>query len=128
MERLFKILIAVFSFIFYTFFMVLIDSITISNSILEFIVHFGSLVIVAFILYFIIKFILKKLNLLSRKNIYQIVLWNLVIGLIFPVVLIILIPNEKFTIFSFMLIVSTLYYGIIIDIIISLLNHFKTKQ
>jgi len=127
MERFIKILIAIFSLIFYTFLMVLVDDITIQNQVLKLLVHFGALVIVAIILYFIIKFILKRVNLLSRKNIYKIVLWNFAIGLFFPVVLIILIPNEKFTIFSFMLIVSTIYYGVIINIIVSLLNHFKTK-
>lgn len=128
MTKLIIILFAIFEFIFYTFFMVLISEITITSALLKLIAHFASLIIISIILYFLIKLILNKLGLKSKKYIYLICLGNLIFGIIFPLILITIIPNEKFTIFALLLIISTCYYGIFINIIISLLNHFLTNR
>lgn len=108
--------------------MVLLSEITITSALLKLIVHFASLIIISIVLYFLIKFILNKISLKSKKYIYLICLWNLILGIIFPLLLITIIPNEKFTIFALLLIISTGYYGVFINIIISLLNHFLTNR
>lgn len=128
MPKFLVILFAIFETIFYTFVMVLINGIVITNVFLQLVVHFLSLTIISFLFYFFIHFLLNKLNWKAKKYIYQICIWNLIVGLIFPVVLIILIPNDKFTIFAEILLVSTLYYGLFVNICIALWNYFFTNR
>jgi hypothetical protein len=128
MKKFIIIALSIFEFIFYTFFMFLIESITIESSILKLLLHFSSLILISVILYFIIHFILNKINLKAKKHIFQICIWNIIVGIVFPILLIIIIPNDTFTTFAFLLIVCTLYYGIFINICISLLNQFLTNR
>lgn len=67
MQKFLIVLSSIFEFIFYTFLMVLIDSIPITNSFLSFFVHFLSLIIVAFLFYLLIRFIFRKLEMRSKK-------------------------------------------------------------
>lgn len=119
---------AIFEFLFYTFFMVLIGNMGLENEILKLVIHFGSLLVISTILYLLIKIILKKLNMNSKKSIYLIVIWNLVLGILFPGILSIIIPSEKIFLVSMMIIVSTIYYGIFINALLSLLNFILTKD
>ena len=128
MEKFLIILFAIFEYIFYTFFMVLIEEIMIDNAILKLIIHFSSLTIISIVLYYIIRFLLDKLKLKSKKYIYKICIWNLIIGIVFPLLLIIIIPNENFTLFAFILIISTCYYGIFINLLLCILNYFLTNR
>ncbi len=128
MERIVVILLAILEFIFYTFTMVLVGSITISQSLLKLLVHFATLTITSILLYFFIRFLLNKIHLKSKKYINQVCLWNIVLGILFPILLIIIIPNEKFTIFAILLIVCTLYYGLFVNICLLLLNFFLTNR
>lgn len=128
MEVLIKIILAIFETLFYTFLMVEVGSLNISNQIVSLLIHFISLSVISLLLYFIIHFILKKLNLKAKKHLYHICIYNIVVGLIFPIILIIIIPNKKFEIFAGIMLVSTLYYGIFINILIALFNHFLTNR
>lgn len=128
MEKLVVISLSIFELILYIFLMILVGSLTIDNSILKLFFHFSSLTIISILIYYLMHFILTKLNFKAKKYIYEICIWNIIIGIIFPIVLIILIPNEKFTIFAFLLIICTLYYGFYINIAISLLNYFLTNR
>lgn len=121
-------ILAIFEFLFYTFFMVLIGNIGLENEILKLVIHFGSLLVISTILYLLIKIILKKLNMNSKKSIYLIVIWNLVLGILFPGILSIIIPSEKIFLVSMVIIVSTIYYGIFINVFLSLLNFILTKD
>lgn len=128
MKKFIILLLAILEFVLYTFLMVLVESITIENNFLKIIVHLLALALVAVLIYYLYKFILKKLKYFAKTTMYMISIINLVFGLIFPCLLIILIPNEKFTIFATILLISTIYYGVIINIIFCILNHFLTKQ
>ncbi len=128
MEVFIKIILAILETFLYTFFMIQIGSIEISNKIVSLLVHFISLSLISLILYFIIHFILSKLNLKAKKHLYHICIYNLFIGLIFPILLIIIIPNEKFEIFAMLMLVSTLYYGIFVNILLALFNYFLTNR
>lgn len=128
MKKFIKVILAIFEFIFYTYFMVLVGELETNNQLLILVVHFLSLLIISIILYYIIRFILKKLDLKSKRDIYEVCLLNIGIGLIFPIILIILIPNVNFTTFALVMLISTGYYGILINIIIALLNHFLTNR
>lgn len=121
-------ILAIFEFLFYTFFMVLIGNMGLENEILKLVIHFGSLLVISTILYLLIKIILKKLNMNSKKSIYLIVIWNLVLGILFPGILSIIIPSEKIFLVSMVIIVSTIYYGIFINVFLSLLNFILTKD
>ena len=128
MKKLIVVLSSIFELIFYTFFMVLIGSIPFTNKILELVVHFLGLALVAFLFYFLIRFILNKLDMKAKKYIYYIVIWNLILGLIAPVLLIIIIPSEILTTFAFLVLVSTVYYGIFINVAICFCNYFLTNR
>ena len=128
MKKLIVVLSSIFELIFYTFFMVLIGSIPFTNKILELVVHFLGLALVAFLFYFLIRFILNKLDMKAKKYIYYIVIWNLILGLIAPVLLIIIIPSEILTTFAFLVLVSTVYYGIFINVAICFFNYFLTNR
>ena len=128
MKKLIIGLSSVFELIFYTFFMVLIGSIPITNKALELVVHFLGLALVALIFYFLIRFILNMLDMKAKKYIYYIVIWNLILGLIAPVLLILIIPSEILTTFAFLVLVSSVYYGIRINVVICFLNYFLTNR
>ena len=128
MKKLIIGLSSVFELIFYTFFMVLIGSIPITNKALELVVHFLGLALVALIFYFLIRFILNMLDMKAKKYIYYIVIWNLILGLIAPVLLILIIPSEILTTFAFLVLVSAVYYGILINVVICFLNYFLTNR
>ena len=128
MKKLIIVLSSVFELIFYTFFMVLIGSIPITNKALELVVHFLGLALVALIFYFLIRFILNMLDMKAKKYIYYIVIWNLILGLIAPVLLILIIPSEILTTFAFLVLVSAVYYGILINVVICFLNYFLTNR
>ena len=128
MKKLIIGLSSVFELIFYTFFMVLIGSIPITNKALELVVHFLGLALVALIFYFLIRFILNMLDMKAKKYIYYIVIWNLILGLIAPVLLILIIPSENLTTFAFLVLVSSVYYGILINVVICFLNYFLTNR
>ena len=128
MKKLIVVLSSIFELIFYTFFMVLIGSIPFTNKILELVVHFLGLALVAFLFYFLIRFILNKLDMKAKKYIYYIVIWNLILGLIAPVLLIVIIPSETLTTFAFLVLVSTVYYGIFINVAICFFNYFLTNR
>ncbi len=123
-----KIILAIIEFIVYTYLMVLVGSIEIDSSIISLILHFASLTIISFILYYLLRFILRKLKFYAKKDIYQVCLYNIGVGIFFPIVLIILIPNESFTTFAMLMIVSTGYYGIFVNILISIWNYFLTNR
>ena len=128
MKKLIIGLSSVFELIFYTFFMVLIGSIPITNKALELVVHFLGLALAALIFYFLIRFILNMLDMKAKKYIYYIVIWNLILGLIAPVLLILIIPSEILTTFAFLVLVSSVYYGILINVVICFLNYFLTNR
>ena len=128
MKKLIIGLSSVFELIFYTFFMVLIGSIPITNKALELVVHFLGLALVALIFYFLIRFILNMLDMKAKKYIYYIVIWNLILGLIAPVFFFFIIPSEILTTFAFLVLVSSVYYGILINVVICFLNYFLTNR
>ena len=124
MKKFIIVLSSIFELIFYTFFMVLIESVEITNSLLSLVVHFLALFIVASAFYFLVRFVFNKLDMKAKKYIYYVVISNIIIGTIAPVLLIIIIPSEILTTFTFILLVSAIYYGLLINVIISFLNHF----
>ncbi len=128
MKKLLIIILSIFELIFYTFFMVLIDDITIENMALKQVIHFSSLIIIGTILYFIIRTILNLLKYKNKETIYMVSIWNIVLGIFFPILLIIILPNEGVQVFSIMLLVSTFYYGILINIVICILNSKVKKK
>lgn len=128
MKRFITIILAIFELVFYTFFMVLIDDITITNVALKQVVHFSSLLIIAILLYFILKLLLKLLKYPAKESLYMVCVYNIIIGIFFPIILIILIPNETLEVFSFLLLVSAFYYGILINIAISIINSLSRKK
>lgn len=128
MQKFLIVLSSIFEFVFYTFLMVLIDSIPITNSFLSFFVHFLSLIIVAFLFYLLIRFIFRKLEMRSKKDLYYVAIWNVILGAFAPVLLIVIIPSEILTTFSFLILVSAIYYGIFINILFCLFNHFLTNR
>ena len=128
MKRFIIILSSVFEFIFYTFFMVLIDGIEITNQVFDLLIHFIGLVVVALVFYFLIRIILSKLDMKDKKYIYYLIAWNLGLTLIAPILLIFIIPSEYLTNLAFLVLISAVYYGILINIIIALLNTFLTNR
>lgn len=127
MNKLFVFLFCVFEFFFYTLFMVLVESLTINNVVLKSVVHFLSLVIISGLLYVIMKFIIKKLKLNVKKMLYLIPIWNLVLGLVAPVLVLVIIPSETLATLAVVLMISTVYYGLFINITLCILNLFGTK-
>ena len=128
MKKLVVVLSSIFELVFYTFFMVLIESIPFTNKVLELVIHFLGLVLVAFAFYFLIRFLLSKLDMKAKKYIYYIVIGNLILGLIAPLLLIIIIPSEILTTFAFLILVSAVYYGILINVAISFFNYLLTNR
>ena len=128
MKRFIIILSSVFEFVFYTFFMVLIDGIEITNQVFDLLIHFIGLVVVALVFYFLIRIILSKLDMKDKKYIYYLIAWNLGLTLIAPILLIFIIPSEYLTNLAFLVLISAVYYGILINIIIALLNTFLTNR
>jgi len=72
MEKFLIILFAIFEFIFYTFFMVVSKEIVLINPLLKLLIHFSSLTVISIFLYYLMKIILSKLKLKSKKIIYKI--------------------------------------------------------
>lgn len=127
MKKFILTLLAIFELLFYTVFMVLLDSIPITYKILDLFVHFISLIVVAFVFYFLIRLLFQKIK-YSKKDIYLVVVINLLVSLILPVILMIIIPSEIVSTFLFLILVSAFYYGILINIFICLFNYFLTKK
>lgn len=107
--------------------MVLVESLTINNVVLKSVVHFLSLIIISGLLYVIMKFIIKKLKLNVKKMLYLIPIWNLVLGLVAPVLVLVIIPSETLATLAVVLMISTVYYGLFINITLCILNLFGTK-
>ena len=108
--------------------MVLIGSIPINNQALKLVVHFLGLIVVALLFYYLIRFIFNKIEMKAKKYIYYMAISNIILGAIVPVFLIIIIPNETLTTLAFLTIVSTIYYGILINIMICLFNYFLSNR
>lgn len=121
-------LLAIFEFIFYTLLMVLVNSIEIKVKFLKVLEHFGALVGISLILYFLFRFILGKLQVNVRRYLYLVVVLNLVIGLLGPAVILIILPNEFLFGLGMIMMVGTLYYGLIVNLIICMLNLFLTNS
>ena len=128
MKKFIIALSAIFEFIFYTFFMVLIGLIPISNKILELLLHFIGLFLVAILFYLIIRFLFQKLDMKAKKYIYYVGVLNLVLGIFAPILLIIIIPNETLTLFAFLVLISSVYYGILINVFVFFFNYFLTNK
>ena len=128
MKKFVMALSSVLEFVFYTFLMVLIGNINIMNPILDFIIHILSLIVVAFSFYFIIRFLFRKLNMQAKKYIYYVAIWNIILGVLVPILLIIIIPSEFLTNLAFLVMISTICYGIFINIIFCFLNYFLTNR
>ena len=128
MKKFIIALSAIFEFIFYTFFMVLIGLIPISNKILELLLHFIGLFLVPILFYLIIRFLFQKLDMKAKKYIYYVGILNLVLGIFAPILLIIIIPNETLTLFAFLVLISSVYYGILINVLIFFFNYFLTNK
>ncbi len=127
MKKFVLTLLAIFELLFYTVFMVLLDNIPITYKILDLLVHFISLIVVAFVFYLLIRLLFKKIKYL-KKDIYLVVVINLMVSLILPVILMIIIPSDSVRTFLFLILVSAFYYGILINVFISLFNYFLTKK
>lgn len=127
MKKFVLTLLAIFELLFYTVFMVLLDSIPITYKILDLLVHFISLIVVAFVFYLLIRLLFKKIKYL-KKDIYLVVVINLMVSLILPVILMIIIPSDSVSTLLFLILVSAFYYGILINVFISLFNYFLTKK
>lgn len=128
MKKFIVVLSSIFELVFYTFFMVLIGNVNITNQVISLIVHFLSMIVVASLFYFLIRFIFSKLEMKAKKYIYYMVIANFIVGAIVPVFLIIIIPNEALTTFAFLMVVSTIYYGIFINLVVCILNYFLTNR
>ena len=128
MKKFIIVVSSIFELVFYTFFMVLLGNIEIMNAGLDLLVHFLSLIVVAGAFYFLIRFLFHKLGMRSKKDIYYVVVMNLLLGMVAPILLIILIPNETLTNFAFLILLSVVYYGFLINFIICLFNHFLTNR
>ena len=128
MKKLVVGLSAIFELLFYTFFMVLIGSIEINNGLLAFLVHILASLVIALSFYYLIRFIFIKLDMRAKLYIYYLAVCNIIIGGILPVFLIIIIPSEVLTNFAFIILVCTIYYGILINIFLCLLNAVLTNR
>ena len=64
----------------------------------------------------------------AKKYIYYVVICNLIMGLIVPVLLLIIIPNDTLFVFLFIVLISAVYYGIFINIVVCFLNYFLTNR
>lgn len=127
MNKFFVVIFSYFEFFFYTLMMVLVESVNITNVGLKVLVHFASLSIISVMLYFIMKFLLTKLNRNVKRFLYLIPIWNLVLGLAFPFLVLAIIPSEALATIAVVFIVSTAYYGLFINITLCILNLFWTK-
>ncbi len=128
MNKFFTALLAIFEFLFYTFFMVLLSDIDIKSELIKLLLHFVLLAIISIILYFLIRFILTKLKMNVKRYIYLIVVWNLIIGLVIPALMMVIIPNESLITLGVIVMVSTAYYGIFVNVLICFMNAFLSNR
>lgn len=128
MKKLIILLSSIFEFIFYTFLMVLIGLLPINNNLIEFLIYFLGLFLVAILFYLIIRFLLQKLDMKAKKYIYYVGIMNLTLGIVAPIVLIFIIPNEVLTLFVFLVLISTVCYGIVINVFLFFFNYFLTNK
>lgn len=128
MKKFILIISSILETIFYTSLMILIESINITNPILDIFVAFIGLLIVSFLFYFLIRFIFQKIGLKSKKYIYYVASLNILIGLIAPVIMIIILPNDTLFVICFLSLLSTICYGIFINVVICFLNYFFTNK
>ncbi len=128
MKRLVAIFLAIFEFIFYTFFMLLVSSIDIKIKFLKVVVYFGALVGISLVLYFLMRFILSKIDVNVRRYLYLVVVLNLLMGIIGPAVILVILPNKFLFGLGMVMMVGTLYYGLIVNLMICMLNLFFTNS
>ena len=128
MKKFILIISSILETIFYTSLMILIESINITNPILNIFVAFIGLLIVSFLFYFLIRFIFQKIGLKSKKYIYYVASLNILIGLIAPVIMIIILPNDTLFVICFLCFLSTICYGIFINVVICFLIYFFTNK
>ena len=128
MKRLVAIFLAIFEFIFYTFFMLLVSSIDIKIKFLKVVVYFGALVGISLVLYFLMRFILSKIDVNVRRYLYLVVVLNLLMGIIGPAVILVILPNKFLFGLGMVMMVGTLYYGLIVNMMICMLNLFFTNS
>ncbi len=125
----FIILLSIFEFVFYTFFMVLVSIINIKSIFLKTTLTYLSLFLVSLILYFLLRNILKKINMPPEKNLYLIPILNVVISFTIATLLVKLFPkNIGTSMIALLIYMSLIYYGILINLIICILNFFLTKS
>ena len=108
--------------------MVLVGLLPVNNKILELLIHFLCLFLVTMLFYYLIRFLFNKLDMKAKKYIYYVGIMNLVLGIIAPIILIFIIPNEILTLFVFLVLISTAYYGIIINVVLFFFNYFLTNK
>lgn len=128
MKKYIICILAIFETIFYTFGMVLVSNFTITNKSLIFIINSITLAGISILIYFLYRFILNKLKYPLKPNLYYISLFNILFGLLVPVILMIIIPNETFSILMFTILIATFFYGILSNLFISILNYFFSKN
>lgn len=128
MKKYIICILAIFETIIYTFGMVLVSNFTITNKSLIFIINSITLVGISILIYFLYRFILNKLKYPLKPNLYYISLFNILFGLLVPVILMIIIPNETFSILMFTILIATFFYGILSNLFISILNYFFSKN
>lgn len=121
-------LLTIFETIFYTFFMILLSEFKISNPIFSLLYHFGCLTLVSLALYYIIRFIWQRLGIKAKKYIYLIAFWNVVLGIIFPILMVIIIPNATLISFAIIVLIATIYYGIFVNILLVIFNYLLTNR
>lgn len=128
MTKFLIFVISFFEFTFYTLLMVLIKEIPVKSPFLELVIHFFSLITLGVIIYYLIKFILKKLHLELKKYLYIIPICNILLGtVILPLIMLIIAPKTLLSLI-FISIIGTISYGLFINIVIILMNIFLTKN
>lgn len=128
MKKYIICILAIFETIIYTFGMVLVSNLTITNKSLIFIINSITLIGISILIYFLYRFILNKLKYPLKPNLYYISLFNILFGLLVPVILMIIIPNETFNLLMFTILIATFFYGILSNLFISILNYFFSKN
>lgn len=125
----FLVLLSIFEFIFYTFFMVLVSLINIKSLFLKNSLTYLSLFLVSLILYYLLRAILRKINMPAEKNLYIIPILNIIISFSIATLLVKLFPkNIGTSMIALLIYMSLIYYGILINLIICILNFFFTKS
>ncbi len=128
MKKFIIISLAFLEFLIYTFLMVLVNEIITDKPVFKLIANIVVLIGIGILLYFLIKKLLDILKLDSKSYIYLIILGNIILSLILPVLFIIVLPNEKLIILAYLFIVSGLFYGLIVNLVIGFCNHFLNKN